>query len=160
VVPKQFHSKSVTYHGTIRLAGPIEMVFPLFTPEGEKGWAEGWNPQYVYPPDGTTQQGLVFRTSHSGPLIWIVSKFDSQQHEISYVILGKDTVRQLVIKCVDEGTRTSADLAHTYTSLSEEGNEIVEHHTPEGIGDEIKGWESEINYFLKTGKQLTTPRTK
>ncbi|MBV9572622.1 MAG: hypothetical protein JOY93_01115, partial [Acidobacteriales bacterium] len=154
--PGPFQSSKSSYQGSIRLHGPIENVFPLFTPEGEKSWAEGWNPDYVNPPNGDTQTGLVFRTAHSGPLLWIVSDFDVQQHQISYVIVGRDTVRLLKIKCDVQGDETVAALTHTHISLSEAGNRLVEQRAPEYLGAEITQWQDEINYFLETGMQFRT----
>src|SRR5258706_16458471 len=44
-------AKAITHRGLIRLAAPVERVFPLFGPVREKLWAPGWNPQIVYPLD-------------------------------------------------------------------------------------------------------------
>jgi hypothetical protein len=146
-----FQSKTSSYHGTIRLHAPIETIFPLFAPEGEKSWAEGWNPEHINPSNGSTQTGSVFRTAHSGPLLWIVAGFDPGHHQISYVIVGKDTVRLLEIQCDAQGDETVAALTHTHISLSEAGNRLVENCTPENLAAEITQWQDEINYFLETG---------
>lgn len=147
-----FQSKSVSYHGTIRLSGPIEKVFPLFTPEGEKNWADGWDPEYVNPPNGITRQGMVFRTSHSGPLLWVMSRYDPQQHEIAYVVTGTGAARLIQIKCHSEGADTVAEVTNSYVSISEDGNEFVSHHTTEDLGKHIEQWKTAIDNFLKGGK--------
>ncbi|WP_214470513.1 hypothetical protein [Mesorhizobium sp. dw_380] len=39
----------------VLLAGPIDRVFPLFTPIGETLWVEGWQSEFLHPKNGETQ---------------------------------------------------------------------------------------------------------
>jgi hypothetical protein len=51
----------------IVLDGTPEIVFPMFTPEGEELWVEGWAPDYLHPAGvRATSQDMVFRTRHGG----------------------------------------------------------------------------------------------
>jgi hypothetical protein len=43
---------------------PPEQAFSLFTPTGERGWAEGWNPIFPCPTADETEPGTVFTTAH------------------------------------------------------------------------------------------------
>ena len=44
-----FRAKRVGYSHTIQLNETPDNVFPLFTPEGEKSWAAGWDFIPVFP---------------------------------------------------------------------------------------------------------------
>jgi hypothetical protein len=56
---------------SIVLAGPINRVFPLFTPVGETLWVDDWNPDFLHPVNGETCEGMVFRTHHGDELtLW------------------------------------------------------------------------------------------
>ena len=44
---------------------PPEQAMALFTPEGERRWAEGWDPRYPEP-DRRERAGAVFTTGHEG----------------------------------------------------------------------------------------------
>lgn len=45
----------------------------LFTPRGEKLWADDWDPQFPAPADDDTEPGTVFETSHGEQrTTWVV----------------------------------------------------------------------------------------
>lgn len=51
---------------------PAEQAIELFTPEGERRWAHGWNPHYP-DPDRREGSGAVFTTEHGGhQTTWIM----------------------------------------------------------------------------------------
>jgi hypothetical protein len=70
VVPREH----VRLTGTIDVSLPPEQAFHLFTPSGERAWAEGWDPQFPAPVADETEPGTVFTTAgHGGQLtIWTV----------------------------------------------------------------------------------------
>ncbi len=59
--------------GSVRLPSGYEPAMFLFTPRGEKLWAEGWDPLFPAPADDDTEPGTVFETTH-GPqrTTWVV----------------------------------------------------------------------------------------
>jgi hypothetical protein len=60
--------------GTLRVAASPADAFRFFTPEGERLWVPGWDPEYLHPADGALVDGLTFRTNHGGELtIWLVT---------------------------------------------------------------------------------------
>lgn len=66
----------VVLTGRFTVALPAESAYKLFTPEGERTWADGWSP--AYPLEGAdaddTAPGTVFETSVHGHALttWIV----------------------------------------------------------------------------------------
>ena len=44
------------------VALPMARAFTLFTPEGGRSWAEGWDPTHLHPTDGMPERGMVFTT--------------------------------------------------------------------------------------------------
>ena len=48
--------------GTFDLPCSADEAFLFFSPEGERAWARGWNPQPVFPSEIRFEQGTVFRT--------------------------------------------------------------------------------------------------
>ena len=52
------------------LDAPPLRVMPLFTAEGERAWAKGWDPKIL---SSGTERGSVFRTrAHGHETTWIV----------------------------------------------------------------------------------------
>ena len=59
--------------GTIEVSLPPGRAFHLFTPSGERAWAEGWDPQFPTAGTDETEPGTVFTTDHGGQsTIWTV----------------------------------------------------------------------------------------
>lgn len=58
---------AATQVGTFHLNAPRERVFPLFTPEGERAWAPGWEPKFL---SGSEERGSAFTTTaHNGSTV-------------------------------------------------------------------------------------------
>ncbi|MBZ5722317.1 MAG: hypothetical protein LAO03_18250 [Acidobacteriia bacterium] len=151
----RFTAKSATHSGEFKMNAPVDRVFPFFTPAGESDWAEGWNPEFLIPADGTTREGMVFRTPGPPPMNWVATHYDPGKHEIGYVTFTNDSlIRQLAITCRTEGSVTVAAVTYTLTGLSEEGNHQVEEYTEQAHEHRLHEWDTAIDHLLRTGKRL------
>jgi hypothetical protein len=56
------YSNRVSWACSIVLKSRIEQVFPLFTPEEEKKWANGWDYEPIYPLPLQVKENCIFRT--------------------------------------------------------------------------------------------------
>jgi hypothetical protein len=152
-----FTAERVTMSQTIQLAASPNRIFPLFEPIGEKAWAEGWDPQMLFPADGTAQKGAVFTTSHpaGGESIWTMIAYDPTTLHLAYqrVTPGIHVVF-IEIQCeeVQDGT-TRATVTYTLTGLSAAGNEHLAHLKAHHQRD-VASWEQAINYYLAHGQTL------
>ena len=72
---------------SFRLEAPLERVMPLFTAEGERSWAPGWEPVIL---SGAVERGSAFVTrAHSGiETTWIVADYRPAEGRASYARLG------------------------------------------------------------------------
>src|SRR5262249_45979653 len=71
----QFASKAVRFVGKISLTGPVDEVFQLFSPLGERLWVPDWKPELLHPPGVSWEAGLIFRTrEEAGDAIWMVTR--------------------------------------------------------------------------------------
>src|SRR5688572_23036064 len=56
---------------------PLARAFTFFEPEGERAWAEGWNPTYLHPADGRPERGMVFTTDHGNEhTVWMMIRHE------------------------------------------------------------------------------------
>jgi hypothetical protein len=151
-----FSAKHVTRTRTICLSGNPDRVFPLFEPIGEKFWAEGWNPQMLYPKSGVTERGAVFTTqSHDGTqTIWLITHYDPKQFEIGYArVTPESNVAEVDIRCEQsKNASTEARVTYVFTALSEQGNEYINKFTEEYYREWIGAWEKAIDYYLAHGR--------
>lgn len=134
-----------TLHRTaeITVELPREQAMALFTAEGERSWAEGWEPRYPEPSrrDGP---GAVFTTAHGGhDTTWIM--VDHRPDCVRYARVTHEltagTVAVDVLSSNDHSTRLR--VTYDLTALSTPGEtwlSAFDDHYDEGIAS----WASEI----------------
>jgi hypothetical protein len=105
-----------------------EAVAPLFGAHLERVWAEGWDPQFVYPQPAEDRQGAVFlvkKGSHDST--WINTIFEPQH--IQYVYFIPQVMAVLIditlSPAADSGTHVN--VRYERTALSAEMNDHVRH---------------------------------
>lgn len=70
--------------GQFELHLPAREAIGLFTPEGERGWAPGWDPNYPAGEVATTA-GTVFTTdAHGMETIWLIQNVDTAECKVAY----------------------------------------------------------------------------
>ena len=105
--------------GTVRLPPGIAAPLSLFTPEGERSWAAGWDPSYPAPAADDSEPGTVFQTRHGAhPGTWIVaSREPGRSVRYTRVIAGQDA--GTVTVTLDSETQVT--VGYDLTALSEPG---------------------------------------
>jgi hypothetical protein len=138
---------------TFHLDAPLTRVFPLFTAEGERAWAPGWEPRVL---SGAEERGSAFVTtgSHGHTVTWVVTDYRPAEGRVSYARLVHDSniglVDVLCTKAQHGGTDVS--VRYTLTPVSEAGEIFV----TEFLGEEsysrmIEEWR------IATSKALGLP---
>ncbi|MGH9702350.1 MAG: hypothetical protein ACRD4K_03150 [Candidatus Acidiferrales bacterium] len=140
---------------TINVAEAPETVFPLFGPVCEGVWAPGWQPAFLYPRNGGTEEGSVFTTRgpHGGEAIWILSEYDAQRRELQYIqVIPGVLVAELQIH-VQEGTNqiSQVRVLHRWTTLSPTGESLLARHLEE-FAEQGPHWEKAIHMALSQGR--------
>jgi hypothetical protein len=139
---------------TIHRAAEITVVLPreqalaLFTPEGERRWAAGWDPQYPEP-KRREGPGAVFTTRHGGhETTWVI--VDQRPEGIRYarvahgMTAGTIAVEVLYSKDGASRVRVTYDL----TALTAAGETWLEAFA-EHYENEIATWSEEIDAALQ-----------
>jgi hypothetical protein len=149
-----FKAEQYVQSASIELKGNIEQVFPLFTPLGEKKWAEGWNPNLIFPSSGEMQEGLVFQTPDhvrgAPAMTWVVSRYNVSEHQVQYIVSSAVRVATISVTCTASGKdNTNARISYVLTGLSAVGNELSHHPIGKIFTSNLKDWETAINASLK-----------
>jgi hypothetical protein len=146
-----FQARTVRLTGTIVLHGPVDEVFHLFSPLGEKKWVEGWDPEILSPRGGDWAEGMVFRTVSQGQEeIWVVAELDRQGKRVVYYRTepGRLVARvEVGCRALDPG-RTEATTVYSYVGLSDAGNAQVAEWTDTAYRSKMERWEKIINDYL------------
>jgi hypothetical protein len=136
---------------------PFEQVVPLFGAHEERKWAEGWDPQFVYPTPANDQQGEVFKIAHGQHTsVWINTALDLANGHIQYAhVLGDAMATLIDIHATSQGLqKTAVTVVYERTALVPEANEHVQHFA-KADGNGGKEWGEAMNaYFAKSSRQL------
>jgi hypothetical protein len=147
----EFVPRSVVLKGRLTVAAPLARAFELFSPEGERLWVPGWDPEILYPPGAAWVEGLIFRTKEeTGDAIWVVSRLDPFFHRVTYhrVEPGRYVAR-ITVQC-DPGLPNSTNVTTTYTftGLSPSGNEEIARLTQDSYDAKMARWSAWIGASL------------
>jgi hypothetical protein len=129
------------------LARPPGEAFPLFTPEGERAWAPGWDPVYLHPSDGRAEAGMVFITSHGGEeTVWTMARHEPGLGLVEYVRTTPGNRTAIVtVQCQAQGERsTRVTVSYAITALAEAGNRYVREMDEPAFRAFVDGWKVEI----------------
>jgi hypothetical protein len=127
--------------GTVRLPPGMAAPLALFTPEGERAWAAGWDPRYLARPDDDSEPGTVFQTSH-GPHLgtWVVTgREPGRAIQYARVIAGQDAGTVTVTVASETEVTVSYDL----TALTAAGAAHLAQFAS-GYGQFLAHWEQAI----------------
>ncbi|MDD5544094.1 MAG: hypothetical protein PHX83_13055 [Acidobacteriia bacterium] len=147
----QFIAASIILTGTINLNGPIDEVFKLFSPMGEKMWVPGWSPELIHPAGVDWQEGMIFRTQEEkGPAIWTVLQLDCAFHSVNYFRSEVNRYAAVVeVTCTALSARTTqARVTYHFIGLTEEGNAEIKAMTPTAYQEKMARWTKWINEYL------------
>lgn len=132
--------------GTVRTTLEADEAFPLFTPEGERDWVEGWSS--AYPAGGRTPPaaGLVFTIDREeGASTWIVTRYEPDERRAcyAYVLPGRRAAQVEVDVKPATGGGSVAHVTYRITSLHPEEDAAVRAFAA-GFHDVLAGWEEAI----------------
>jgi RimJ/RimL family protein N-acetyltransferase len=147
-----FHATRVERTGDFPVPLPPEKALRLFSPEGERSWVVGWDPEYLHPNHASTAQGSVFRTAHGGEeTLWMILAYDPSRGEAEYMRVSPGSRMGTVrVKCRGEGEgRTRVIVTYALTGLSLAGNAVLTDLTPEKYTLMLSGWRDRIAEFLE-----------
>ncbi len=138
--------RRVRCSGTVRLPPGIAAPLALFTPEGERAWATGWDPSYPARPDDDSAPGTVFQTGH-GPHTgtWVVTSRDPGR-SIRYARVIPDQDAGTVTVTLDQAGPaggTQVTVSYDLTALSGPGAAHLARFAA-GYPQFLAGWEQAI----------------
>lgn len=138
--PFAMSNPPATRVASFHLDAPPARVFPLFTAEGERAWAPGWEPLVL---SGDRERGSAFRTTHGGrETTWIVTEYSPEQGRASYARLAAGSNIGLVdVRCAADKGGTEVSVRYTLTGLNADGERFVrEFLEPQHYAAMIEEW--------------------
>jgi hypothetical protein len=139
-----FVAGSAEFIGRFSIQAPIESVFQLFSPLGERAWVPGWNPELLHPSNVSWALGQIFRTrEEQGDAVWIVTDLDNQAHRVEYHRVEPNRyVARVRVQCsASSERRTEISTAYAFVGLSNKGNDEIAAMTDRAYDEKMKHWE-------------------
>jgi hypothetical protein len=152
-----FIARSAEFNGRFVLAGPIEAVFDLFSPLGERLWVPEWNPELLFPSGVSWACGQIFRTrEEAGEAVWVVTTLTRESHEVEYHRVEPSRyVARVRVKCTAQAHQaTEVSTSYSFIGLTAEGNDAIGAMTDASYAEKMKRWERWISQYLT--RQATT----
>lgn len=133
---------------------PIDVLFPLFSAEGEKYWVPGWNYKNIM---GTTElrEDYIFVTENhddvASDAIWLVKKYDPDSHHVEfYKVEPEEKVGIITVKCdAISQSKTNVSVTYEYIALSEKGHEFITNFTSEEYKEFIGEWKQLLEKYFQ-----------
>lgn len=157
-------AKSVSNTAEFEIKQPVQAVFPLFTPEGEKLWAPGWDYENIMGTKTIHEDDLFLTRSHdhaAGEAIWIVKQYMPETYRVQYYKVEpgeKVGFIQVVCGSAPHGS-TKVRVTYKYTGLSQSGNRFVDRFTRKDYEAFIGEWKRLIeSYFAEQLRSGPHPR--
>ena len=126
---------------------PPREAFRFFEPEGERAWAPGWQPHYVYPADGKAEADMVFATNAGGEAtLWAVTRHEPEAGVVEYLrVTPASRVARVTVRCEPaESDRTRVTVTYVYTGLDEAGNAYIRAMDEGAFRQFIESWATAI----------------
>jgi hypothetical protein len=140
-------------HATHRIVitAPADQAFMFFTPAGEELWVDGWAPRYIDPPDGSTEEGMVFCTGE-GPefTVWTLLEFDRKTMRSRYLRCTPATrigTVEVVCAAID-AHRSQVDITYKLTALNADGEAVLATFDGRPFVEMIDDWAAAITRNL------------
>jgi hypothetical protein len=133
----------------------VANVFPLFSPEGEKLWAPGWDYTNLLGTNELRRDDVFLTDTHdhkSTQAIWIVADYDPVKHCVSYYkVEPGEKVGKVMVECSRQtDTSTLVKVTYKYIGLSDSGNRFIANFTREAYKEFISEWHTLLlRYFEK-----------
>ena len=108
--------------GIVPVALPPAGAMELFTPSGERRWADGWDPTFPAATEDETLPGTVFQTSSHGTVTWVVAGREPGRWVRYALVEPGERAGTVEVRC-DPGPEgaTIATVTYEMTALSQSG---------------------------------------
>ena len=110
--------------GRIRVDLPSAEAFRLFTPRGEREWADGWQPRFPAASPDDTEPGTVFETAaHGQHTVWLVMDREPGER-ISYArVTPGHQAGTVTVTISADGNHSEVEVTYVLTALSDAADE-------------------------------------
>jgi hypothetical protein len=143
----------IKYTEDIQISQPVEVLFPLFSAEGEKHWVPGWDYKNIMGGTDLHENYIFITENHdhaASDAIWLVKKHVPDNYFVEfYKVEPEEKVGIISVKCNSiSGSETNVSVSYEYIALSEKGREFVANFTSEKYKEFIGEWKRLLEKYF------------
>ena len=151
----QVEAKQIVRSGGFDLGCSAEKAFPLFSPEGERGWVKGWDPQPVFPDKIEFARDTVFRQGQGEEeAIWTIVDIDRECHRAEYVRVAPASHSAHIVVKVDPLDSMKSHVSVSYALTAFGACSLLDQFSEESYEARMRNWQRQITDCLARGVEL------
>lgn len=150
-------TQQVSRTGGFDLPCSADAALPFFTPEGEREWVNGWNPQPVFPDKIEFKRDTVFRQgSGDEEAVWTILDADPQLHRAEYVrVAPRSHTAHIIVKVEPlAGERSHVIVSYTVTVFGAHSAQILSEFSESAYAEKMQNWQRWISTALKNRRSI------
>jgi len=147
----EIYPQQVARSGEFDLACGADEAFPLFSPEGERSWVSGWNPQPMFPSSITFSRDTVFRQGEGDEeAIWTIVDVDPESHRVEYVRVAPASHTAHIVVNVAPISQVKSHVTVTYavTAFGSTSSSLIAAFSESAYADKLQDWQRRITACL------------
>ena len=146
---------TVKHTADFQISQPIDILFPLFSAEGEKLWVPGWDYENIMGTSDLHEDYIFLTKNHdhaSTDAIWLVKKYKPESYFVQfYKVEPEDKVGIITVQCIKiNKSLTQIEVTYEYIGLSKKGDEFIERFTSAEYKEFIAEWKSLLVSYFKS----------
>lgn len=141
-----------------------EVLFPLFSAEGEKSWVPGWDYENIMGATDLHEDYVFLTAGHSSSedhtsghheaakVIWLVKRYEPANYYVQfYLVEPGDMVGIVTVHCKPlEAALTEVNVSYEFIGLSNKGNDFINGYTSELFESCIGQWPIWLQGYFDT----------
>ena len=145
----------VKHSADFQIAQPAQILFPLFSTEGEKYWVPDWDYINVMGSTYLHEDYIFITETHdhaSSDVIWLVKKHDPKNYFVQFYKVEPDNkVGIIAVQCSAlSESNTKVSVSYEYIALSKTGSEFIKTFSSQEYEAFIGEWKQLLEaYFAK-----------
>lgn len=154
-------ARQVSRSGSFDLPCSAEAAFPLFSPQREREWVKGWDPQPVFPATLEFCRDTVFRQGQGAEeAVWTILDADWKAHRAEYVRVAPASHSARIVVKVDSlgANKSHVVVSYTVTAFGEQAALLIEGFSEEAYSARMRDWQHQISdYLTKAERNESVP---
>ena len=137
----------------LKINQPIDILFPLFSAEGEKLWVPGWDYENIMGTSDLHEDYIFLTKNHdhaSTDAIWLIKRYKPESYFVQfYKVEPEDKVGIINVQCSKMSkSLTQVEVSYEYIGLSKKGDEFIKSFTSDEYKEFIAEWNNLlVSYF-------------